>query len=233
MISRTLTFLAFALALVHGQVGCTIDTRSDLYDCAGPSDCDADRLCIDGFCISSEIVGCTAPDRVNCTFSCTEAGACPDQIVCPSGYQCRVECGDDGCAGGIDCTAATSCSVACAGGAACAGPITCGAGFCTVDCSIAGACTAAIDCGQASTCDIQCRSANTCTGPIACQGSECNVTCSGSTSCTQGVDCSDACACDTNCTGIGACAVAPMCQATGNCVQNGDCRSMPANCDSC
>lgn len=150
--------------------GCTIETRSPDYRCTVPADCDLTRLCVDGFCLSSELVGCTTFDGSICTFDCTADGDCPQAIACPADYACQVDCGVDACAGGVDCSLAESCDINCDGNGSCATALACGAGACDISCAGNDSCAGGIDCTSACVCDTDCSGARACAVEPTCPG---------------------------------------------------------------
>jgi len=114
---------------------------------------------------------CSRCDLDVCVFSCVAAGSCGALVICPVGYQCKVECdGSDSCGGGIDCRDATSCEVRCGANNACGGAITCGSGPCTVGCGVTASCAMGVDCSDACECDVTCTGPGSCTIPPSCPG---------------------------------------------------------------
>ncbi len=166
---RGLVVVVAALA-----ASCGFATRSDQFECDGSGGCPDGRTCVSGWCVTS---ASGAPDASDLPA-----------FVCPPDQPCVVDCDQPGsCAGGIDCSAASSCDITCSGEGSCAGHIECEAGPCTVDCSGDGSCAGSIDCDDACACDVSCDGADSCQSDVACphtgqcrDGKECDSSAAGS-----------------------------------------------------
>jgi hypothetical protein len=188
---------ALALALL-GLGACSVDRRSGEYRCTDPAQCPS-GMCDQGWCVPGAPMArpdaapqpgcpavCSRCGLDTCFIECDGAGACPDLVTCPPGWDCEVEClGDQSCAEGVSCGQATSCEVTCEGTGACAAGVTCGLGLCEVDCRGLGACLS-IDCEQSCSCDTQCDDGAPCALSCPDRGATCqrNGQCS-SAGCTN------------------------------------------------
>ena len=117
-----------------------------------------------------------------CVFDCTSPGACAENVTCPSGVACQVNCGDSSCGGNMDCTVAKSCDIHCEGNKSCNAYINCGGDNCNVECSGSDSCKLDIH-SEAPSTKIVCAGANSCGSGSNCGGQECTVQCSGDGSC--------------------------------------------------
>lgn len=189
---------AAVLGLAAVAAACSVNERSDAFACGEGNECPTDRVCDRGFCVlvasgdddggnpvDDAPVGCpsacTSCNGTVCTISCEDSG-CAELVVCPAGFDCVVAClGAGACAGGIDCSAATSCSLNC-GRDTCAGPLTCGTGSCSITCGRS-ACDSLITCDQACACGVSC-------SQFACgAGSVCPTGCEDDEGCTSAGTC--------------------------------------------
>src|SRR5688500_5358663 len=93
-----------AIAVIAGPA-CSIDSRSDDFQCTNPGQCGAGRDCIDGWCVidPGETDGgtdcpmeCTACMNGTCIIDCDGPGACPDKVMCPANLPCTVRCSGPG-----------------------------------------------------------------------------------------------------------------------------------------
>jgi hypothetical protein len=159
---RTVALVCFALLL-----GCSINNRSQGFECGPTTPCDTGRVCESGFCVvagsgsGSNVPGdaprnspdaprngndggqmcpaqCTTcdPTGKTCDINCEQAGsACAQNITCPEGYTCTIECTTQGsCRQNIDCTKGNACTITCSVGESCA-HVACGSGACDVMCN--------------------------------------------------------------------------------------------------
>lgn len=180
---------ALALALL-GLGACSVDRRSGEYRCTDPAQCPS-GMCDQGWCVPAAGQSDAAPAGIDaapqpgcpavcsrcglntCVIECDGAGACPDLVTCPPGWDCEVEClGDQSCGEGVSCGQATSCEVTCEGTGACAAGVTCGAGPCEVDCRGLGSCLS-IDCEQSCACDTACEDGAPCALSCPDRGGTC------------------------------------------------------------
>jgi hypothetical protein len=189
---RAIVLTALALALVSA---CSIDHKSGAYACSGQSSCSnhPGTQCINGFCVApgaidSPIVAkdspkgdaasqCPAPctscnvAMKTCTVDCSIAN-CTNQVTCPSGYKCDVQCKTDGaCKNGVNCQLASACTVECSGGNSCKN-VQCGLGPCDVMCSGVSSCRG-VSCGNSCACDVLCTGSLSCGTTVQCTSPAC------------------------------------------------------------
>jgi hypothetical protein len=188
-------------ALVATVTACSVDRRSEQFACTEPTDCEAGRRCIEGWCVlgtdgpivdgppgaddaSSDAPtdafqcppACTRCDGDVCVFECTEPNSCSTRIVCPPGVACHVRCsGAAACAGGVDCASATTCQIQCATEGTCRGALLCGDGPCNISCSGAGSCIAGVNCESSCSCSVTCQGSNSCSPAAACPADACRA----------------------------------------------------------
>ena len=182
--------LAALLAALLSASACGFDSRSGQFECGSGGSCDDGRVCVDGWCVVPESI--PTPDVDVGPFTCDDSGCalvcgpgeCGDEIVCPAGRPCTVECSGDGsCGGRIDCDGGSSCRIICSGVGSCDDEVDCGGGRCIVECSGADSCTGGVDCDDACACDLRCEGTDSCTGTTQCarpqqcqEGNECVTT---------------------------------------------------------
>lgn len=181
LVAAWLTMLVLAIA---AATSCSINHKSNEYECVLPSDCDPfpGRQCVGGFCVTSGGPTDARPDMGPVIDGPRDAS--PDSVMCPA--QCT-SCREPGHECVIDC-ATTSCN----------SEVVCPVGWnCTIGCTTTNSCTQGIDCGNAKSCTVICSGTSSCRD-LVCGDGKCNVTCSGKSSCRD-MDCSDSCACDITC----------------------------------
>lgn len=171
---------AAIIAVLACAGACGFSTRSGEFRCDPEGGCDDGRACIDGWCVA----GAPAADADVRPFSCGDfgcvlecaAGECTEDLTCPAGRPCAIQCSGEGsCTGSIDCTAATSCSIGCTGDGSCRGRITCGGGPCDVDCAGPESCAQGVDCKAACACDLTCDGTGACAGTNRCPFNQCTA----------------------------------------------------------
>lgn len=150
-----------AVVLVAGMTSCLVDRVTSDFACADQSDCDADRVCQEGYCIKPTCPS-TCPEcsfaTMSCPIVCNNPNKCGDNVVCPEGFNCVITCSASGACDAINCTEAASCDIACSTSNAC-GDIQCGDGACNVECTATNAC-ADVACGDSCKCDVSCPAGN-------------------------------------------------------------------------
>ncbi len=110
--------------------------------------------------------GGTCPDVCDrceegvCIFDCVGVNACLlDDLVCPSGFACRVTCSSiSSCSyATVTCPDDYACDTSCGATNACAGlELRCASGSCSMECDVANACTGAtLECGEGA-CEATC-----------------------------------------------------------------------------
>ena len=188
------------VAVLLGLVACSVEARSDGFRCEISDDCDGDRVCDQGWCVAGDEGGggdcpaaCSECIGATCVINCPNANVCDGAIVCPSGFDCEVNCDGNNTCAAVDCSAADSCRVSCNGTRSCGGSIICAdEGSCEIDCDGEDSCAGSITSGAGPT-EIDC-AIDTCTGGIDCAGAcRCAVECSGDCvepSCPMGDTCS-------------------------------------------
>ncbi len=207
-------------ALVAVLPGCQLDRKSPGYACQVPEDCDADRTCVNGWCVDNGSPADADPTLPDADPTLPDADpAAPDAFACPAACN--------------SCDIDNWCILTCDGADSCPTPVVCPAGVkCKVECNGIGSCAGGIDCSAASSCRIECTQQDSCAGLISCGEGFCRVECMGPSSCTGGIDCDTSCACDTLCDGTGSCTIAPLCPGPPQC-QGGPCSSLQGQCNSC
>lgn len=146
---------------------------------------ECEDVCVDGHCEGDRcVIDCTGGDCIDevecppgipCEVDCSAVGACSGGVDCGSASTCEVKCSaKDSCIGGVDCRGGGACQVECSGRDSCVGGIVCGGGACEVECSSQGACVGGVECGDACRCGVSCTAQETCLG-----GTECLEGCSG------------------------------------------------------
>lgn len=189
-------WLALASIAVAAAAGsCSINHRSDRFECTTTSDCDAGRVCSEGLCVTSGIDAAPsdgprrdAPVDTNmcppqctrcmdgkvCIIDCGAGANCNAQVVCPAGFNCDIRCsGDNSCRSGINCGNAASCNIQCTGRASCRG-VMCGPGACTLNCAGPNSCET-VSCGTSCACDVKCGFANGSCQSVQCSRAECDT----------------------------------------------------------
>jgi hypothetical protein len=149
--------LSAALAIV-AVASCLVSRKSSDLACSDDGDCEADRMCDRGYCVTLMCPSeCSSCDLVNksCTINCQNANSC-DDVSCPAGYDCTINCSKTNACDDIDCTQGKSCTVNCSASGACK-DVTCGTGLCKVNCSASGSCDV-VDCHMSCKCDVTCAS---------------------------------------------------------------------------
>lgn len=184
---------ALAIAVVMAG-SCTINHKSNAFECSRQADCERDRTCVDGYCVTGGTPGDAGRDT-GPTVDAPTDGRQPDAgELCPAGctscnqstHTCTIDCSVTSCTSEVKCPTGWACKIGC---------------------TTASSCSGGIDCTEATGCTITCSGTNACRD-LACGEGKCKVSCTGSGSC-RGMDCSDSCACDISCTGTqsgGACA---------------------------
>jgi len=192
---------ALAVAVVMAG-SCTINHKSNSFECTTQADCASDRTCIDGYCVQSgtpidagrdtgPIIdapgdslpdgggmcppGCTSCNQGThtCNIDCALTG-CTAEVKCPTGWACNIGCTTaSSCRSGIDCTEATGCSITCSGAGSCRN-LDCGEGQCKVACTGIGSCRG-MDCSDSCACDITCAGGQT---GASCADNSCPLGCS-------------------------------------------------------
>jgi hypothetical protein len=222
------------LALLAGVgIGCSVQARSDGFRCTTDSQCGGGRICDGDWCVLGARDGgadldatvvdafacpdaCTACVELLCVIDCDDGDCVGDDIVCPPGFACEINCdGIASCTGGtIDCSDAVDCRVNCDGD---------------------GSCDGAIACNDSGPCRVDCGGVDSCAGPIAGGQGETDVNCETDTACAGGVDCADACSCEVDCLAV-ECPTPVECPPSNMnmCVTaQGGCTDVGGQCDSC
>jgi hypothetical protein len=191
-----IAWLGLASIVVASIAGsCSINHKSDRFECSSTADCEAGRMCSEGLCVVGTIDGPPADgprrdapiDSMTCPSQCTRCMAgnvcvidcavganCSSPIVCPTGYHCDIRCSlDNTCRSGINCTNAASCAIQCSGRNSCRG-VTCGPGACTMNCSAANSCET-VSCSTSCACDVKCGIANGSCANVECSRPECDT----------------------------------------------------------
>jgi hypothetical protein len=173
---RNTIISAVVAVLALASAACTITTRSDNYACNQNSDCAAmNRVCTAGWCVvpdCPDICDYCLDQNSVCVIDCLEPGKCPLTVLCPSGTDCNVQCGDGSCTGGVDCRNARECAITCSGSDSCAGQIQCGSERCEVECSGANSCLFGVNCSSSCACVTSCAT-DTCSPLHSCPGNNC------------------------------------------------------------
>ncbi|MGE0399054.1 MAG: hypothetical protein AB7T06_20255 [Kofleriaceae bacterium] len=165
---------------------CWVDRRTSDFTCKTDNDClsfSPSRVCDTdlGYCVPGTNptdcppqcnAGCNK-NQMTCAIACGNGASCDGELVCPSGWDCTIDCGTGAC-DAVTCQPGADCTINCNGGGAC-GDIECGDGRCDIVCMGGGAC-----------------------GTIDCNDSSCDVTCNGGGACPR-VECDNACRCDVEC----------------------------------
>lgn len=149
---------------------CVPHTRAGDYACTDSTDCADGRTCVDRYCIVVDAPSIDAPpdalvcpdvcsscdlSKATCTIDCVAGNTnqC-DQVECPAGFACTINCGQNRC-NTIDCTnPGSSCTLNCTGSGSC-DTIDCGPGRCEINCVGSSSCNA-IDCKASCACDVEC-----------------------------------------------------------------------------
>ena len=137
---------------------------------------DAGEMC-PSQCTTCDLTGKT------CDVNCEQAGsACAQNIVCPEGFTCTIECTTQGsCRQNIDCTKGDGCTLTCSAGQSCA-HVACGSGACDVMCNGLNTCKT-VDCSNSCACDVTCGAATNGCGNdnISCPTNDLDEECTGIT----------------------------------------------------
>lgn len=216
-----LAWLAALVVAIAAAGSCSINHKSNEYECSSPSDCNPfpGRTCVGGFCVTpggpiDAPPADMGPQPDGPKDGGIDAGVCPPQ--CTSCRFDRQECV-------IDC-ATTSCN----------DEVVCPVGWnCTIGCSTTNSCTSGITCTGAKSCTVVCSGNGSCRD-LDCGQGACKVTCSGNDSC-RNMDCSDSCACDISCAGgaNGADCLGNMCPFGCPGPGFGRCSSAAPGCNTC
>lgn len=214
------TVLQLALGALIGLAisSCWVDRKSSDFACTVDEDCASftpSRVCDTslGYCVPGDNM-MTCPDECNggcdktaktCTINCTNPTDCAGGTICPPGYDCTINCSQNGC-DFVECNGNSDCKITCTGNNACGN----------------------VDCGDGGACTVTCVGNNACNN-VDCNGADCNVTCTGSGACND-VDCDNACACDVQCM-IGSSCDSRTCSADP-CVAPSGCVSTQTGCPS-
>ena len=206
------------LALV--LAACSVSHRSQEFTCTTQADCVQGRACIQGFCVVPGggggmpdatppgidgkqpppdapppqcPPGCSSCDvsHHTCTINCMQT-SCTNNITCPSGYACTIECNASGaCRKQIDCQSGTSCDITCSTFGSCR-DVQCGDGRCNVTCSGPNSCET-VSCNNSCACDVSCSGSGSC-GQLQCTSGFCQTTFpQGCTSTSQPPNLCDSC----------------------------------------
>lgn len=118
-------------------------TTTDDSDASGSStESGIDPACIEDLppvgseCPAECTGGCARPGT--CTIDC--AGSCPDEVACPEGFACTINCINGDCQGTtLRCASEHACRINCTGANTCRNAtFECGAGTCGVECDSGG-----------------------------------------------------------------------------------------------
>ncbi len=192
-LSLTVIAAALSCSVSHrsGEFTCVTS-----MDCVGEA---AGRICSGGFCVvsgggvdapiathdSGPIIIhdapqltcpsiCTSCDlsSMTCKIACTGATAnCANDVTCPPGFNCQINCVPGGSCKIVDCTDAASCSVTCTGQGSCR-QVNCGATACDVQCTGSESCRG-VACGSSCACDVACGDTASCQS-VFCSHIECD-----------------------------------------------------------
>jgi hypothetical protein len=195
---------------------CSIDARSQSFECAVDGDCPTGRVCHSNWCVlpGDDLPPADAGDRGDAAGGADAALVECSEAVCDfcDNGTCVLVCGSGGdCAGGVECPSGMPCRVICSG---------------------VGSCGGGVDCSEATGCEVHCSKSDACAGPIVCSSGPCDVACTARETCQAGVDCADSCACTTDCSGASACALPPECPYDECVAGDGDCTN-GSGCDLC
>lgn len=211
-----LAWLVLLMAATGIATSCSINHKSNQFECTVAADCEPPRICDDGVCVLPG--GTVDASDGDASWPDASIDASVDAPRCPA--QCSsCDSGDRTCV--IDCAApGTSCNSA----------VTCPQGWnCEIKCSTPDSCRAGVNCLNSASCEVQCTGPRSCRN-VMCGEGRCDVTCSGSQSC-RGVSCGDSCACDVDCVPGAACE-GVMCSAF-QCRLGFDCASQLPGCNTC
>jgi hypothetical protein len=176
-----------SIAVAAAASSCSINHRSDRFECERTQDCDPGRTCSEGLCVTTgggldggPIDGGPPKDAPP-----IDANTCPTACTqCMPGKVCIIDCA----APGANCTA----------------PVVCPTGFnCDIRCSLPSSCrggvsgVSGVNCTSAASCKILCSGPSACRN-VMCGLGRCDVNCTGAFSC-ETVTCSQSCACDVEC----------------------------------
>lgn len=195
--------LAVQVAAVFAiATSCSISKKSGDFACTKQSDCNGDRVCVEGFCVvngtqdvdaamppgdghaadagngcPAQCTSCNVTTK-SCVIDCANGANCNGNVACPVGWSCDVKCDtDNSCRNGVTCAGSTSCTVECTAMGSCRG-VTCGTGKCDVECSGSQSCRD-VTCGPSCACDVHCTGSQSCTQGIACTSVACRLTTNG------------------------------------------------------
>ncbi|MGE5181155.1 MAG: hypothetical protein ACM31C_03790 [Acidobacteriota bacterium] len=127
-----MTRIGLVLAVL---AACTVSRKTDSLACTTSNDCNNGRTCIEGYCVTSAAGSCPTPctscTGTQCNILVTSGG---QDITCPAGFSCAINCSGDAACGDIVC-GPDQCSITCQGTAAC-GAINCASSCgCQVNCA--------------------------------------------------------------------------------------------------
>jgi hypothetical protein len=191
-LARIAVIGAFAIAALGS---CSIRHRSGDFTCDVNTDCEAGRICDNGYCIVPGTLdaprldaakpggdggNCPAPctscnvQQKTCTVNCQQAN-CTNTVVCPAGYKCDIQCNvESSCRNGVNCQQSASCNVECSGRQSCQN-VVCGPGPCDVGCSGVQSCRG-VACSNSCACDVTCTGNQSCGDGIQCTSLACRST---------------------------------------------------------
>ena len=175
------------VAIAVLAAACSVNRRSNQLACTSSTTCSDGRTCVQGFCVFDD-GGVAKGDgpQGNCPSQCTSCnngqmtcnitGGSGNDVVCPAGWDCTINCSATGSCSSVSCNNASSCTVECSGVGSCA-HVDCGNAQCAVHCSGTGACSQ-VDCPSSCQCDV------TCAGTNACSTLQCPMLPNGNHYCT-------------------------------------------------
>jgi hypothetical protein len=160
--------------------GCFIDRKSEELRCDTTGDCTNGRTCENNYCVgnATPLFDALCPPQCSAcnatTLSCTINGAGGDDITCPVGWNCTINCITPDACHDVTCSTG-SCTVMCTATEGCH-DINCGVGRCTVTCSAPDACHD-ISCAASCACDVTCPTGNCNTSTCPANGAnQCTTT---------------------------------------------------------
>ncbi|MEO8550609.1 MAG: hypothetical protein ABI678_11570 [Kofleriaceae bacterium] len=194
---KWLVLLALQVTVVFAlATSCSITKKSGDFACTKQTDCNADRVCVEGFCVldgtqeidasvtptdgrpgdssnacPAQCTSCNVPAK-SCVIDCANGANCGGNVACPAGWSCDVKCDtDNSCRNGVTCAGSTSCTVECSGMGSCRN-VQCGTGKCDVECTGPQACRD-VTCGPSCACDVRCTGNQSCASGILCTSVAC------------------------------------------------------------
>lgn len=211
---------ALGLAFVTAS-SCSIDHKSNDFQCTQQADCASGRECIDGYCVVPGGVILDAPRPPGDTSTQPDApqppidapqNLCPPQCSScnPSSMECTIDCEVTNC---VNTT------------------LVCPTGWnCDIDCNVNNSCRNGINCGNAASCDITCSGAGSCRQIVSGPGPM-ELECTGQGSC-RNVNCDASCACDIDCGDGAECSQLTCSSFTCGTLPRG-CTSQRQGCETC